>query len=588
MHLLHHHHRHRHSPFPDHKKMSTKRSHSCVISCKILPPRPQPPNLLLQKQSTSSSPPFSLLTPFSPPHLNPLQRIAAAALDLLETFILIKLERNQITVSPTIDPAVQLAGNFAPVQECPVRHDLQVVGTIPKTLQGVYLRNGGNPFLPPTGGHHLFDGDSMIHALTLNPTNRATYACRFTRTNRLIAEAGLGRNIFLKPIGELRGHLGLARLALFGARAMVGLVDESNGVGLANAGLVYFNGRILAMSEEDLPYIVRVGEDGDLETIQRYDFDGQINDKSLIAHPKVDPETGDFYTLSYNVLTKPYLKFFKFSKWGEKAREIEISLPHPTMVHDFAISESHVIIPDHQIVFKLSEMLRGGPPLMYEPSKVARFGVLPKNAADESMMQWIQVPGCFCFHMYNAWEEYNKQGHKIIVVISSRMTPPDSIFSDGSDEPLKTELCEIRLNLATNESAHRVIVGGMNLEGGQVEKRVVGKKARYVYLAIADPWPKCSGIARVDLSSGEVTKYLYGEGKYGGEPCVAGGDGDGDGDEGYVMSFVRDEEMETSEFVIVKASTMEQVALIKLPARVPYGFHGTFITSQELSKQAFA
>ncbi|KAH6770235.1 nine-cis-epoxycarotenoid dioxygenase 6 [Perilla frutescens var. hirtella] len=567
------------------------------ISCKILlNPSTKtlpttPPHPPASQPSFPPSPP-STLSPdcIPPPPLNPLQKLAAAALDVVENSILIKLEKKR-KLNPMVDPAVQLEGNYAPVPEFPVQHGLEVVGIIPSAVEGVYLRNGGNTQFHPSSGHHFFDGDGMIHAVTLAAGNSASYACRFTRTNRLVTEAALGKPFFPKPIGELHGRLGLARLALFYARASIGLANPAQGLGVANVALAYFNGRLLAMAEDDLPYVVRITPDGDLETMGRFDFGGQLKD-SMIAHPKVDPATGDLYTLSYNVVSQPHLKYIKFDTWGNKSREVAVSLPQPTMIHDFAVTGSHVIIPDHQVVFKLPEMIRGGSPVVHDPNKISRFGVMEKGATHESMIQWIDVPGCFCFHMWNAWEEVDESGDKIIVVINSCLTPFDSLYFSGGDEPLRSELSEVRLNLNTGRSTRRVIVSGINLEGGQIDKRQLGKKTRFVYLAIAEPWPKCSGIAKVDLGTGNVTKYLYGGRKYGGEPCFvpkkAGEDGDENENEkeGFLMSFVRDEEKETSEFVILKASTMEQVASIKIPSRVPYGFHGTFVSAQELANQS--
>jgi len=254
------------------------------------------------------------------------------------------------------------------------------------------------------------------------------------------------------------------------------------------------------------------------------------------------------------------------------------------------ITQNFVILPDHQVVFKLSEMIRGGSPVIYDKSKTSRFGVLPKTDVDESRIQWIDVPNCFCFHLWNAWEEDSETADKTIVIIGSCMSPPDSVFNE-SEVPIRSELSEIRLNMRTGKSTRRVLVSGMNLEAGQVNRQLLGQKTRYVYLAIAEPWPKCCGIAKVDLSTGSVTKYLYGTERFGGEPfyvpkkTIRNGSSIDDDDEGFIVGFVRDEKRERSEMVIVEASSMKQVATVRLPARVPYGFHGTFVSDEDLKEQ---
>nr|GMD62966.1 9-cis-epoxycarotenoid dioxygenase NCED6, chloroplastic [Ipomoea batatas] len=540
-------------PQPTPKLHSTSPS---SVTCKILVKPSKPPKTLpgVVAPPLPSVLPPPLVAPVNPVRrreLNPVQKIAASALDMLERSVT-KLEKEH-ELNRAVDPAVQLQGNFAPVQECPVQHGLEVVGRIPPCLSGVYVRNGANPLFEPLTGHHLFDGDGMIHAVTLGPGSELLVPVH--------ANQPVGSGVGFREAGFSEADRGAA---------------WPPGVGSARAVLRASRDR-LAMSEDDLPYCVRIKENGDLETIGRFAFHDQINDP-LIAHPKVDPTTGDLYTLSYNVLNRPFLKLFKFDTCGQKSRDIPISLPDPTLVHDFAITQNHVIIPDYQIIFKLSEMIRGGSPVIHDPNKVSRFGLLPKSDADESNIRWVDVPNCFCMHLWNAWEE----GEETMVIIGSCMTPADAIFSGGND-PLKTELTEIRLNMKTGGSTRRVIVSGMNLEAGQINKKLVGRKTRYVYMAIAEPWPKCSGVAKVDLESGKVTEFRYGDGIYGGEPClVAAGEEE---EEGYLMSFARDERKGRSELVIVKASNMKKVASVKLPRRVPYGFHGTFVSSEELRKQ---
>lgn len=65
--------------------------------------------------------------------------------------------------------------------------NLDVVGEIPRDLNGVYLRNTENPVFEPIKRYHPFDGDGMIHSISFEAGD-ARYANRFVRTKAFIAE----------------------------------------------------------------------------------------------------------------------------------------------------------------------------------------------------------------------------------------------------------------------------------------------------------------------------------------------------------------------------------------------------------------
>jgi carotenoid cleavage dioxygenase len=74
------------------------------------------------------------------------------------------------------------------------------------------------------------------------------------------------------------------------------------------------------------------------------------------------------------------------------------------------------------------------------------------------------------------------------------------------------------------------------------------------------------------------TEIDFGRGRMPGEPVFVPAANGKNEDDGYLMTFVHDASTDTSEFVIMDASTMsdEPVATVHLP-RVPHGFHGSWV-----------
>ncbi|RID50280.1 hypothetical protein BRARA_H01021 [Brassica rapa] len=492
---------------------------------------------------------------------------------------------------PSVDPKHVLSGNFAPVldelppTECEIIH-----GSLPPSLDGAYIRNGPNPQFLPRGPYHLFDGDGMLHAIRIR-NGKATLCSRFVKTYKYNVEKQAGAQVIPNVFSGFNGvTASVARGALTALRVLAGQYNPVNGIGLANTSLAFFCNRLFALGESDLPYAVRLTDTGDIETIGRFDFDGKL-EMSMTAHPKTDPQTGETFAFRYSPVP-PFLTFFRFDSTGKKQRDVPVySLTSPSFVHDFAITKRHTIFAEIQIVMRMNIMdlvLEGGSPVGADNRKTPRLGVIPRYAGDDSEMKWFEVPGFNIIHAINAWDE--NDGNTVVLIAPNVM----SIEHTLERMDLVHSLVEkVKIDLVTG-IVTRHPISARNLDFAVINPAFLGRRSRYVYAAIGDPMPKISGVVKLDVSKGDrgdctVARRMYGPGCYGGEPFFVArdpGDQEAEEDDGYVVTYVHDEVAGESKFLVMDAKSpeLEIVAAVRLPRRVPYGFHGLFVKESDVNK----
>jgi carotenoid cleavage dioxygenase len=153
-----------------------------------------------------------------------------------------------------------------PVEES-VAFNLAVVGTIPPSLLGSYMRVGPNS---STGDSpHLFLGDGMVHRVRLEGGNATMYQSRYVHTRQL--ENGRWLEQSDSPQDYVPG----------------------------NTSLIYHAHKLLALTEMGLPYQL---SPTDLSTVGVYDFGGSLK-STMTAHPKIDPITGELFFYGYSSVT---------------------------------------------------------------------------------------------------------------------------------------------------------------------------------------------------------------------------------------------------------------------------------------------
>ena len=101
----------------------------------------------------------------------------------------------QLTCLPSDNPYLIGAWEPSDTEWTATSPDLQVIGDIPKDLNGVYLRNGHNQVHAPIGKYHPFDGDGMVHAMRFRD-GQVEYRNRWTRTTGFLAEQAAGQSLW--------------------------------------------------------------------------------------------------------------------------------------------------------------------------------------------------------------------------------------------------------------------------------------------------------------------------------------------------------------------------------------------------------
>ncbi|CAI5991294.1 unnamed protein product [Closterium sp. NIES-64] len=380
-----------------------------------------------------------LLVPVQP-KVQPSQSYANWLCDAIERFL-----NARITTPPS---TTYLTGVFAPVdKEIGPVADLPVTGQLPECLNGEFVRNGPNPKFAPTFSYHLFDGDGMLHGVRIKD-GKASYVNRWVRTSRLEQESAYQRAKFLK-FGDMLGYVGLGKIFLEQLRKWLGVLDLSQGNGTGNTALIFHARRLLALHEGDAPYAIQVLQDGELETQGRLTYGGRLN-HPFTAHPKVDPETGEMFTFGYQAKA-PFVTYRVVTKAGEMGPPVNITIPTPGMMHDFAITQNYAIFLDLPLEFAPKEIVKGKMPFLWNPDRPARFGILPRYAESEAELRWFELPALFIFHTGNAWEEQTEKGETEVVLIACRFDEMN-LELEQMEEDKAARLYEFRFNMATGKA----------------------------------------------------------------------------------------------------------------------------------------
>src|SRR5581483_2085995 len=338
-------------------------------------------------------------------------------------------------------------------------------------LRGLYVRNGPNPH---TGtSPHWFLGDGMLHGVALRDGRALWYRNRYVRTRTFLEGAPV--------IGDLTA-------------------------GVANTHVIEHAGRVLALVETSFPTEVT----RELDTIGCYDYGGRLSTR-MTAHPKRCPTTGELHFFAYSWLP-PYLTYHRADADGRLVQSEVIEVPGPTMIHDFAITERHVVLMDLPIVFDLDLATAGTMPYRWSDDYGARLGVMPRGGASADV-RWFEIAPCYVFHPFNAYED--AQGGVVLDVVRY-----PELWRAGFSGASRAALHRWRIDPAAGRVAESAL-DDRPIEFPRFDDRRMGAPYRYGYAVHAgDGVDRGTGTAiiKYDLRGGGSTLRDFGPGRIPAEP----------------------------------------------------------------------
>jgi carotenoid cleavage dioxygenase len=446
-----------------------------------------------------------------------------------------------------------LRGHYAPVTEEITAFDLPVTGKLPAELDGRYLRNGPNPLNSDEPGSHWFLGAGMVHGVRLSNGRAEWYRNRWVRS-RQVAES-LGETW---PGGPVHAGMDFA----------------------ANTHIISHAGRTLATVEAGaLPYELTA----ELETVGPCDFDGTLPG-GYAAHTKLDRRTGDLHAVAY-FWGWDHVQHVVVGPDGQVSATTDVPVADGPMMHDFALTERYVVLFDLPVTFSMDAAAAGSQlPYAWNPAHQARVGLLPRTGAVREV-RWLELDPCWVFHTLNAYDD----GNRVVV---------DMCRYDGAyDMTVLAEQGPLTLERWTIDPAAgrvtRQCLDDRQQEFPRVDDRMTSQPHRYGYSTMVGEINRATvrpngdfgdaafdnALLKHDLTAGRVEVHRFGRDAATGEAVFAPSAPGAAEDDGYVLAFVHDPDRGAADLVVLAAQdfTGDPVATVHLPARVPLGFHGSWL-----------
>ena len=270
---------------------------------------------------------------------------------------------------------------------------------------------------------------------------------------------------------------------------------------------------------------------------------------------------------------------------GQVTATTDIPVPDGPMMHDFALTGRYVVLLDLPVTFSLKAATSGKEmPYVWNPGHQARVGLLPRDGS--APVRWIGLEPCWVFHCLNAYDD--QQGTVVLDLCQyDQSFDVSTLWHAHGPVTLDRWVIDPAAGTITQQR-----LDDRGQEFPRVDDRIVSRPHRYGYSVQIGEVTRAitaagdfgddafsNAILKHDLAHGTVQAHEFGRDATAGEAVFAPSAPDAGEDDGYVMAFVHNPDRGAADLVILAAQdfTADPVARVHLPARIPLGFHGSWL-----------
>ncbi len=392
------------------------------------------------------------------------------------------------------------------------------------------------------------------------------YKSRWVRNERSLAQEKAKRGLF----GRYRN------------RYTADPEAEGLNPGTSNTNMLFHAGKLTVLKEDDLPYEI---DPDTLATGARTDLGGQVSAVSLSAHPKLDLIRNELITYSFQAkgdATKDFAIYI-FDAEGRKVHEVWIEAPWPGVVHDFAITEEHIVVPFFPLITTLDTLKKGGTFYEWHDDKPTMVAVIPRRGkADE--VRWFKGPTMSAGHMMNAVTD-GKKVHLDICLYQGNCFPFFKTPDGRETVPVPPILTRMTFDLERNDDGFAMApITPVPGEMPKTDERYQGRPYKTGYMIMYRGGDGTSTVGKIDIATGAVETWQHNEKISIHEPQFVPRAPDSPEGDGWLLVILNRLDKGHSELAVFDAQKVSAgpVARLHVPVRIRSTFHGMWVPESAL------